>query len=162
MKNDALVENKSSLKVIKMLDERKKSWVDLEEDLDSIAKKMKRIEVNCQQLPYEKKTLGFVCDLLVLQHQATYYAFMNGLENMIEYYLDKKNDEYFYKLLSVRDLLSNRCIHTISLVRSNGFYIQLSDIAPSLINPSASLSDDYNSFKQSLQTVIDEKCLIPR
>lgn len=47
MKNDALIENKSSLKVIQMLDERKKSWIDLEEDLDSIAQKMKKIEVSC-------------------------------------------------------------------------------------------------------------------
>ncbi len=87
---------------------------------------------------------------------------MNGLENMIEYYLDKKHDEYFYKLLQVRDLLSNRSIHSINLIRSNGFYIQQSDIAPSLINPTASVSDDYFIFKQSQQTVIDEKCLIPR
>jgi hypothetical protein len=42
-------------------------------------------------------------DLFALQHQATYFAFLNGLENMIEYYLDKQNDEYFYKLLLVRD-----------------------------------------------------------
>jgi hypothetical protein len=34
MNNDALVENKTSLKVIQHLDNRKKAWIDLEEDCE--------------------------------------------------------------------------------------------------------------------------------
>lgn len=43
MQNEALVANKASLKVIKYLDERKKQWIDLEEDMAAIAQKLKNI-----------------------------------------------------------------------------------------------------------------------
>jgi len=43
MDNDALIDNKTSLRVIQKLDERKKAWIDLEEDCESIAKKMRKI-----------------------------------------------------------------------------------------------------------------------
>jgi hypothetical protein len=62
--------------------------------------------------------------MLILQHQSAYFSLLNGLENMIEYYLDKQNDEYFYKLLLVRDQLTNRNISSVKLIRSNGFYLQ--------------------------------------
>lgn len=41
MNNDALIENKTSLKVIKYLDERKKAWIDLEEDCSQVANKLR-------------------------------------------------------------------------------------------------------------------------
>jgi len=65
-----------------------------------------------------------------LQHQSTYYAFLNGLENMLEYYLEKKDDEYFFKLLMVKDQLSNKNINSVKLIRSNGYYIQQAQITP--------------------------------
>lgn len=123
MDNESLVENKTSIKVIEYLDERKKAWIDLEEDCEAIAKKLRAIEKHCQDLPSEKRNLPYLCELLTLQHQSTYFSFLNGLENMIEYYLDKQNDEYFYKLLQVRDQLTNKNTHSITLIRSNGFYI---------------------------------------
>lgn len=48
---------------------------------------------------------------------------MNGIENMLDYYLDKNNDEYFHKLLLVRDQLSFKNLSSVKLIRSNGFYI---------------------------------------
>jgi len=64
---------------------------------------MRRIEKECQNLTSEKRTLPYLCDLLTLQHHSTYYSLMNGIENMIDYYLDKNHGEYFHKLLLVRD-----------------------------------------------------------
>lgn len=110
MLNETNVTNKTSMKIIQHLDERKKQWIDLEEDISAIALKMKTIQSHCFDMPSDKRTLSQFCDLFTLQHQATYFAFLNGLENMIEYYLDKKNDEHFYKLLLVRDQLTNKNI----------------------------------------------------
>lgn len=64
--NEELIDNKTSLKVIEYLDERKKAWIDLEEDCETIAKKMRKLEKNCQELPTEKRNLQYLCDLLTL------------------------------------------------------------------------------------------------
>ena len=83
LKKNELVENKTSLKVIEFLDERKKAWIDLEEDIEAISKKMRKIDANCKLLPDSRKNLQYLNDLLTLQHQSTFYAFLNGVENMI-------------------------------------------------------------------------------
>lgn len=41
---DSLLENKTSYQVIQKLNERKKAWVDLAEDLHSVSNKMKKFE----------------------------------------------------------------------------------------------------------------------
>jgi hypothetical protein len=92
----------------------------------------------------ERQTLSYLNDLLTLQHQSTFFAFMNGVENMIEYYLDKENDEYFYKLLLIRDQLANKNTSQISLIKSNGFYVQQSNITPQTINVDATPSEEFH------------------
>jgi len=42
---------------------------------------------------------------------------------MLEYYLDKKHEECFNKILGVRDLLINRNTSSIQLIRSNGYFV---------------------------------------
>ena len=39
--------NKTSLKVIAHLNERKKAWIDLEEDMEAISKKMRKLDASC-------------------------------------------------------------------------------------------------------------------
>ena len=53
---------------------------------------------------------------------------------MLEYYLDKGNEHSFYKLLEIRDLVTNRSSNSIVLIRSNGFFASNSLLAPSEIN----------------------------
>ena len=66
---------------------------------------------------------------------------------MIDYYLDKNHDEYFYKLLQAKDQLTGKNIHSINLIRSNGFYIQQAQIIPQAINLNASAHEEFHSFK---------------
>ena len=61
--------------------------------LDSLAK----------DLPHERRTIYHLIDLLILHHQATFYHFLNGLENILEIYRDKLQDEHFFKVIEVRD-----------------------------------------------------------
>ena len=42
--DDSIVQNKFSYKVIEKLNDRKKAWVDLIEDLQAVSNKMKRLE----------------------------------------------------------------------------------------------------------------------
>ena len=42
---------------------------------------------------------------------------------MLEYYLDKENDECFYKMLEVRDLVIGKNTQSVILIRSNGFFV---------------------------------------
>lgn len=133
------IENNAAYKVIKSLDRQKKAWNNLESDIDSIAKKLRQMEAQCHGLTAEKRNINYLNELMVLQHQATYYTFLNGLEDQISSYLEKdkepyKSDEYFYKLLLVMDQLTNRNIHSINLIRSNGFYTQHAQIAPQCLN----------------------------
>jgi hypothetical protein len=84
---------------------------------------MKRLETMVQKLTSERRNIDYICDLMTLQHQCSFYTFLNGIENMLEYYLDKENDECFYKMLETRDLLIGKNTQSVILIRSNGFYI---------------------------------------
>lgn len=66
MLNESLVENKTSLKVIQQLDNIKKNLIELEEDCEIVAKKLRKIEINCQELPSDKRNLSYLCDMLIL------------------------------------------------------------------------------------------------
>jgi len=50
------------------LNERKRAWLDLEEDMEAVSKKMRKLEKNCQELDKDKKKLPFIIDILTLQH----------------------------------------------------------------------------------------------
>lgn len=39
-----LIENKTAMKVIQYLDLRKKAWIDLEEDIEAISRKLKKLD----------------------------------------------------------------------------------------------------------------------
>lgn len=88
-----------------------------------ISDQLRKLEDSCRKLNSEKRSLSYISDLLTLQHQVSFYAFLNGLETRIEYYLDKRNDEYFAKLLELRNMVCNKNMHQIKLVRGNGYYI---------------------------------------
>ena len=48
---------------------------------------------------------------------------LNGIENMIEYYLEKESDEYFAKLIETRSIVTRQNLNEICLLRSNGNFI---------------------------------------
>ena len=67
-------------------------------------------------------------ELLFMQHQKLYGKFLYGIENLLETYLDKKNDENFAKILDVRDILLKK--NTTLRMHSNGFNMQKVQISP--------------------------------
>jgi DMSO/TMAO reductase YedYZ heme-binding membrane subunit len=54
-----------------------------------IRDKMQNLNTWMRKLPYERKNLGYLCDMLVLQHQSVYYQFLNGLENILDIFREK-------------------------------------------------------------------------
>jgi hypothetical protein len=79
----------ASKRVIERILERKKRWIDLSEDMMQIRDKMQNLNNWMRKLPYERKNLGYLCDMLVLQHQSVYYQFLNGLENILDIFREK-------------------------------------------------------------------------
>ena len=102
--------------------ERKKLWHELSEDMKTVQKRLARTDSLAKNLPHERRTIGHLIDLLVLQHQATFYHFLNGLENILEIYRDKQLDENFFKVMEVRDQATKRRQGLVLNLR-NGFYI---------------------------------------
>ena len=45
---------------------RKKRWIDLSEDMNQIRDKMLNLNTWMRKLAYERKNLGYLCDMLVL------------------------------------------------------------------------------------------------
>ena len=88
----------------------------------SVKNRVSRLDKQAKDLPHEKRTIYHLIDLLILQHQATYYHFLNGLENIMEIYRDKQQDEHFFKVMEVRDLATKRR-QGLVLNMKNGFYI---------------------------------------
>ena len=66
---------------------RKRVWYELSEDMKAIQNKVSRLDGLAKDLPHEKRTAHNLIDLLILQHQATFYHFLNGVENIMEIYL---------------------------------------------------------------------------
>jgi hypothetical protein len=60
---------------------RKKAWIDMSEDLVTIAQRMKKMNKWVRELPFERKNLSYINNMLVLQHQASYFTLLNGIEN---------------------------------------------------------------------------------
>ncbi len=48
---------------------------------------------------------------------------LNGIENMIEYYLEKESDEYFSKLFETRSAVTRQNLNEIHMMRSNGYFV---------------------------------------
>lgn len=67
---------------------------------------------------------------------------------MLDYYLDKKNDECFKKLIAVRDLATFRNTNSIILIRSNGYFASNANLNPSEIDIDETDVKSYFSFKQ--------------
>ena len=87
-----------------------------------IRDKMQNLNTWMRKLPYERKNLGYLCDMLVLQHQSVYYQFLNGLENILDIFREKQNDEYFGKVIDVRESAIKRQSGVI-LNLKNGYYV---------------------------------------
>ena len=62
--------------------------------------------------------------MLILQHHGTYYHFLNGLENILDFYRDplQNNDEYFRKVTDVREAAIRKQTGLI-LNMKNGFFV---------------------------------------
>ena len=67
---------------------------------------MLKLNVWMRRLPVERRSLPYICDMLTLQHQSSYLCLLNGIEDMIEYYLEKESDEYFAKLFETRSAVT--------------------------------------------------------
>jgi len=48
---------------------------------------------------------------------------LNGIEHMIEYYLEKESDEYFAKLFDARSAVTRQNLNEIHMMRSNGYFV---------------------------------------
>ena len=103
--DELLIGNKSSHIVIQRLQNRKRAWIDLTEDLLIVSSKLDKINLWIRMLPAERRNIQYINEMLNLQHQQSYLALLQGVENMLEYYLQDGRDEYFAKLLETRDLV---------------------------------------------------------
>jgi len=83
--------------------------------------------------------------MLILQHQATFYHFLNGLENIMEIYRDKHSDEHFFKVMEVRDMAIRRR-EGLLLNLKNGFHISQASVNPGHINLAGSEQEEFNQF----------------
>ena len=143
-----LVANETAAdRVIDRILDRKRVQYELSEDMLQVQARVRRLDSLAKDLPHERRTIYNLIDLLILQHQATFYHFLNGLENILEIYRDKLQDEYFFKVMEVRDLAIKRKQGLI-LNMKNGFYISQASIHPAHISLSSS---DVNEFAQFMQ-----------
>ena len=76
------------------------------EDLQHVVNQMQKLNVWIRKLSVECRSLPYICDMLTLQHQSSYLCLLNGIEDMIEYYLEKESDEYFAKLFETRSAVT--------------------------------------------------------
>lgn len=109
-------------RVIDRILQRKWVWHELTNEMKNVRNRMARTDELAKNLPNDRRNISNLLDLLVLQHQATYYTFLNGIENILEIYRDKGQDEQFYKVLDVREKAIKRRQGFI-LNLKNGFYI---------------------------------------
>ena len=93
------------------------------EDLQLVVDKLHKLNGWVRKLPVERRQLYYINDMLTLQHQSSYLCMLNGIENMIEYYLEKESDEYFAKLMETRSIVTRQNLNEICLLRSNGNFI---------------------------------------
>ena len=157
-----LKENETAAdRVIDNILERKKTWYELSEDMKTVQSRVAKIDTLVKDLPHEKRTIYHLNDLLILQHQATFYHFLNGLENILEIYRDKNQDELFYKVMDVRNQAIKRQQGLILNLR-NGFYISQASVNPSHISLSSSDANEFAQFMQQHHPIVDERSLIPR
>lgn len=56
-------------------------WIDMQEDIYVVAKRLGRLERLLRELPQERKNLNYINDLMNLAHQNCYLKMLNGLEN---------------------------------------------------------------------------------
>ena len=80
--------------------------------------------------------------MLILQHHSTYYQFLNGLENILDLYRDKHEDEYFHKVTDVREAAIKKQTGLILNMR-NGFYITQASISPKHISLDCSARQEF-------------------
>ena len=94
-----LVQNETaSERVIDRILERNKVYQELSEDMQAVQERVSRVDGLAKNMPQDRRNIWSLIDLLILQHQATFYFFLNGLENIIEIYRDKHQDEQFFKV----------------------------------------------------------------
>jgi len=85
-----LVANETAAdRVIDRILDRKRVWYELSEDMKTVKSRAGRLDKLAKDLPHERRTIHHLIDMLILQHQATFYHFLNGLENILEIYRDK-------------------------------------------------------------------------
>jgi len=62
---------------------------------------------------------------------------LNGIENMIDYYLEKESDENFAKLFETRSAVTRQNLNEIHMMRSNGYFVTQGTVNPASINISS-------------------------
>lgn len=117
-----------SKRAIEKILHRKDRWIGLQEDMATVKSKLEELNRWMVGLPYERKELPFLCDMLTLQHQATYYHFLNSLESILTVYRDNGNDEYFAKVMEVRSAAIKSQSGATLLLR-NAYYVTQAGIA---------------------------------
>ena len=122
LRKNQLQKGTASEAVINRIFERKKNWTDLQEDMACIQDRLWAINSWMAGLPTEKRNAAYLCDMLILQHHSTYYQFLNGLENILDFYRNNNNDEYFRKVTDIREAAIRKQTGLILNMR-NGFYI---------------------------------------
>ena len=108
-----------------------------------IKERLELVDESISGLPPEKRNIQNVIDMLILQHHASFYRFMNGLENILDLYRDEGEDEYFRKVTDVRELATKKQPGLILNMR-NGFYVTQAGISARHL---AAQSNDQREFE---------------
>ena len=84
-----------SERVIRRVVKRKKGWVNLALDMTSCADKMLNINKLIENIPADQNNMTYTLDVLTQQHHNSFYQLINGLETIMQDYVDKGKDDYF-------------------------------------------------------------------
>jgi hypothetical protein len=84
-----------SERVIRRVVKRKKGWVNLALDMTTCADKIQNINKLIENIPADQINMPYVLDVLTQQHHNSFYQLINGLETVMQDYVDKGKDDYF-------------------------------------------------------------------
>ena len=122
VKRDLMLKKSATERVIDRILQRKRDWVELHEHMSSIKTRVFKINDFVQGMQGEHRTFKHTLDVLILMHHSLFFRFLNGLESIVEIFRDKHEDEYYHKVLAVRDNLTQQR-RGIYIHLKNGFFV---------------------------------------
>jgi hypothetical protein len=82
-----------------------------------------------------------------MQHHSSFFQLLNGLDVMMQHYLDKKDDENFSKInKAIADVVKRQ--QGLLMLESNAFYVQQAGVSPLHINlDRTTLEAEHEQFR---------------